>query len=717
MENITQKGVEKSKTNELILSDRGGDKRPDQTPSKILASFKDLPVTKKVQIIVFKQEEDKFFESCYSIIQGRTLPKAQRMLVGAYSKPSFLKLYEVANRKIEDLSSHKIVFPVKFHPDDLTVWFSGGPKKEIIFLPKKNQQQEEEMAEGEKAGKDTLVFRCKFGHAKDYELHAEYFGKIKEGYQGFFDFRFRMSFEIYQMFKSTERLYLMTATYKPNGQEEGVEKQFLATLSKHNKNMVKFILDLSFDFSKSKIYQERLKEKTLEAELKNILHFKPKLKIRLEDFTSMPDQRYSSFCHFDSQMITAGVIDLRNKKIVTKSFVSIFEIFKALGFTSIYHCKKMIIQRSLYSPQQDALYLNILINFALLNNRNEEHRQIYLQEVLKDRSVDDYPRVLMRRWDSTPLFKKYFVRVTNLRQDKKKRIYEFLQNKDFSRFIPTREGKIISSWESKDSLDVVVYGGHKVKKGSEKNFNIHDDESSGGSPFQGMRIEIKDSLSFPKNQIFEDPVEKPYGFNYILNVDEKTFLVDSSKKFLLFDKESKKLVDSQTFSDNFHPYLEGVKVDQDIVVSLVSWKGIIDIYQIHPDFKSEEEESFRLDKIDFIDLENKPDIFAVREILGVKKNPGKGTVEIFLAAECYANHYQSEVRDCYLVAVKQLFDETNEMKSTQLQKPYGYEKQILDLNGWEIRNLGFEIQPYYRFGSFSIKGDFFISISKTVRNR
>ena len=144
MENSSQKEIEKRNEGELQLSNQVKKEDRLEIKNKTPISLAELQVQKKILIRRFKQQEESFFNPAYSIIQNDLL-HAQRKLIAAYTQ-TFLKLYEIVDQKIRYLSTHKIVFPVKVKPDDLT-WFRPAPKNEIIFIAKQNHQKEGKPAE------------------------------------------------------------------------------------------------------------------------------------------------------------------------------------------------------------------------------------------------------------------------------------------------------------------------------------------------------------------------------------------------------------------------------------------------------------------------------------------------------------------------------------------------------------------------------------------
>ena len=652
-----------------------------------------LPVARKVKVTKRREHPEHFLKNAYTITQNN-ISEVPRKLIGSFCN-KHLKLYEIKDRKIKFVSSHEVVFPVEVHTDNMS-WYWPAPKHEMmIFVKEKVKKDQNEAEDAANQRSNTLVFRCQFGHTKERQIHAEYFGQIKNGHEGYYDHKGKTAYEIWQRFKSTERLYLMTAKHKKDSESVEVEKTFLATVSKHNANVYKFIIDLNFTFSKLKPYSEMLAadKEGLEETVRNMLSFKYNRNFYIEDFPSMPDHRYSSYCQFDEQMVTAGVIDMRNKKIVTKSFLSIFKIFKELGYSMIYHCRQMKVQSNIYSVEQDTLYLNLVIIFQFLSRRNRFHMQIFQQEMDKVGNEYDAPRVFKNGFGVSVKYKTIQLRVTNFR-DVENRKFIFTDIGYYNELNTFGRDKVQYSWETSDHINIKFYDNAKIRqknldsRRSGKALKKTRDSGMLGPGYQHhIRPEDRKNLDSEmlvifKDYLFEKPKDKFYGFNYILDIDQNTFFVQDSKRFFLFDKRSMEVVDVKKFTQDFRLSTSTIAIDQDIIAVYTYRPGVVDIYQIQRDPKNEGNgEAFDVNHLDCVDLECMPEIYQIERMHGVKKVDN--VVQVFLTVKVYINSYQRELKKFNMIVEKPIFPSKKELEEKRKNHKNGQNEGAMQLEGSE----------------------------------
>ena len=643
MEDIHQKEI---KLNQSVSTSPLEEEETLSKPGEdSLLVLSELPVSKSLKIQKLSKEDDHFLMSTDSLLHIHC-PNPQTKLICANSFDS-LKLYQIDSNQINFVSSHKICFPEEFHPEQLE-YFSSASYPEILFLVTETAKSEsnDEESEGEE---DVLVFRCQYGHTKDYELQPEYLGKIKQGYSGFSDFDPLVAFELSSRFKSHERLFLIKADYE--SEDRGIEeKTLLATLSKHNPNVFKPVLDLTFDFQELQVYESKLDldSSGMDEDVVDELCFDVEDEVHffIEDFPSSKDQRFGSFCQIDEKMIIAGAIDFRSKRILTKSFLSVYEIFRQLGFTSVYHCNEMNVSSVIYSAQKDTFLVCFCVLFELLNEDDDEELEIFEDEMAKGSHKDGSPRVFMNKHDSRVKFHKLILKVNNFR-DLQNRSSQFERVDPVTNFKPISENKILALVECKESIQIRVFDGEEKQRKCPK----------GASLYNPM-------IFTPKTYKSQGKLQRVFGCEEVTEIDPETVLVDTTKTLNLIDKKSGRLIDSRLYNLGLDSDPHYIQIYKDIVAAVSEEKGFIDIYQI----VQGENEAISLKLIDTLDLDYLPKFVRIKKLKAIKKLEDKGILQIYLHTVVYGDNYQRRYEKKSFIAQKQLFKPKDSIEEERSNK-------------------------------------------------
>ena len=707
-----------------------------------MVKFSELPTTKSLTVQKIEQPREHFLTECSSLAQN-SLFYVSKKLVGAYCE-EYLKLYEIKDRKIFFHSDHRIILPADIDTRTLE-YFYPAPKHEMFLFAKKKkipkgreeqgedqrqqheggQREQEEALEGQEEGQrderggqnnedETLVYLVKFAHTKDYNLPAEFWGSIKPGYQGYEDHKIEFDLEVWHGFKSMERMYIITATkQQPNTIK--TRSYFIAQLSKNHKNVLKPVFDFNFKFRKNPFYQENLKPKPTSslqnaAEIANELIFSCNKNLQFQDSPSMPDRRFSSFYKVETQILVAGTFDLRNKKLLSKHFLTALEIFEKMGFSLIYHCNEIRVHHAQYSANQDTLFIIFSVLPEYLNPENPEHAQIYRNEMVKAISENRPQRVLFdyQGEDIKPAV--YQMRISNFSVSGKRGFEWKVMGVRDSMINPFGADKVQIHDEDKEYCWIDIFGSkgrsqnllnyrtieaydeldgsREIRKGLKKtkiaSKNGEDENRGNGSGSDHRQIKFSKTILGPGN-------DKLSSIFSAVNIDESTLVVEDHRFFLLMDQKTGEVLDHVKYTQSLTPHESRLRADKDIIVNLVRDCGLVYIYRI-----IEEEEELRgvegridgggggkgrrkvvLRHIDTLDVEENPNLVDVKEVRSVRVTED-GVLQVIMIVRMKTNLNRADVSHSIVIAEKQINPPKNKKTEETAMKQEAPEAQPND---------------------------------------
>ena len=637
------------------------EKEEEERPMKLLLQG-EVPESTEDKLLIRKKikarkvtQDQKIFLICPRIFISKGLSKMRRKIIAAYSNDNILKLYEIKDKKVASLSTHQIGFPQSVQKTRIS-WMWQAENKEIIFF-KKNQRNS---SEDKSNNRDILVLRAGYGEAetKAFHIKAELLATIKQGEGDYDDYRIFRNLNNWHKFNSNKRLCLLKVNYLHGPEKIKLTKLFLARLCKDHKNGFKFISNLTFRFSKLKSYSKKrdIDSQGLTETVRNHLTFSKVPRFNIDNSTSKSGYRYCSFYQFDEQMLTAGAIDLRSKKILSKSFLSVFEIFKAMGYRMLYHCLIMKIDYSIYSFEQDTLYLGLTIFVRYLYQHNRLLMQIYEKEMSKVGVEYDSPRVFLGSSQNSHVKTKVEMMVLNFR-DVEKREFSWKEESHSKSSMSVFAGGVMSlSKETKENFVMKFYDGLKnLKKVEELKF-----KGKGSNTKKSQLAKFGQScfrIQIPKRQLLKHFGDNLYDFTKIIEVSPELLVAHEAKRIILIDKNEGKIIHWKKYTDNFIPSPSMVKIDQDIVAVLCSRSGVVEIYQIQS--QPLREGSFFIRNIGSLNLQRESDIHQINELLGVKKFRETGVVQLCLIVSVYRGECKSDTVRYVLTAHKQIVLEKN----------------------------------------------------------
>ena len=484
-----------------------------------------------------KSRETYFWDDCYPIGTHLNFEPESNMIYA--NSPSECRCYRI-DREAKNIFFEKVVpmtFPEEFGSfgSDMNSFTSCSKKVKMVFERVKTPAP------------CSKVFKYSY---KDIELlddsggFAEYLGAIKEGLELGYGHKLIWFYEVFQNFVST-KFSVMYSFLKEKGQTDSHRRYYIASLAKGHKNCLKNYYSLNFEFSAKN--QNFAKKITTDSEgiddsVKKVLKFSAMKKIFLDDFPADPDPRYCTYTFIEEKALICAVFDLRDKKIVQRSLITVYELFKALGFKSIYHSTGFSISLCTYSFKQDRLFLNFRNEFEYLDENNEEH-----QELLEESRDDDAkPHVYMATNNSLALLRSFNVVIEGVRH-LRKRVVRVLNNSQETGFqLPGRD---------------VVCITNTVDFQNQLQFTLFDE-------FRRSEKEVILDVSGAINSYIVD----------IYSLGDDLYILVDLSNFYLVDFSQRVILDKINYKSNLD-HKDNLE-DGDTLVNLNQYCGTLDLYRL-----------------------------------------------------------------------------------------------------------------------------------------
>ena len=389
----------------------------EKQPKVQKGDFNDLnqPI-EPIRVSIEQENGTYLWDQCYPIGTNQNSERRPAANTVYVTTDSGFKWYQV-DLKAKKLSRSGLI--PKIYPKE----FSSISNRTGMFnFSTKGAQVVREEVEEE----GSLVIRfynCPYkNNGEAIRREGELLGEIREGPEFGYGFKFPWLFEVFQHMISTRNIFLYCFV-KEKGQDESKRVYYLGTLSKNHKNSLKKHYSMNFNFhSKNAIFAKRIEEDSIgvDERVKGVLKFQSHNKNRkvfTDDFPDDPDPRYTTFTFIEDKALIASVADLRNKKLVKSSLITVYELFKALYFTSVYHCNGFSLDQRKYSYKKDRLFLRFQVSYDYLDPDNIKHM------FMLDHSQDypSIPHVYMPPEDAANLTRTYCVVVERVSNHSKRR--------------------------------------------------------------------------------------------------------------------------------------------------------------------------------------------------------------------------------------------------------------------------------------------------------
>ena len=514
-------------------------------------------------------EEIYFWDDCYPAGEGLNLGKGSDTLYAPSYRDCRVYKIDKKNKKLSFGGRYPINFPEQFQSFANQInTFNSGPKKiKIIF---------ERTAKGSpvaKAYKYSYRNIEEQGHAQ-----AEYLGPIDMKDETN-ELEFIWIFEVFENMISSKFSFLYSIMKE---HDLGALKKFyyIGSIFKSETNCLRGYYSLNMNFSaKNKQVAEAIKNDSegIDQSVKQVLKFSSNRKIHPDDFPADPDPRYSTFTFVEDKALICTIFDFRNKKIIKKSVITVYEIFKVLGFSSIYHSNGFSITNCTYSYKQDRVFLGFDNLFEYLSEQNPEHRRMF-QESLQDKNR---PHVYMMTDQSFALPRSFNVIIEGIRNKEKRSLRLLNNSQETSLLLP-----------GKDKICI---------------YNTIDFENKFELTIFDERTREERKLVMEKGQSMNS-----YLFD-IFRVDDDHYVISDLTHFYLINFNTGEVLSRIQFKGNLDN--KNNSQDGDILVNLNQYCTTLGLYKLNP----EKTKFGLLYEISIKKTIRQKNLYGIDCILGLKK--------------------------------------------------------------------------------------------------
>ena len=490
-------------------------------------------------------------------------------LILAHHKNHF-KIYRITDKhKIEFVSAHTVHLPVKgsitktvITEKHIRLYFSkyalDSEKENKKFLKQKRLKMTKI---------SCLVFEFEYGINQPQDLTPKIFIEKNSGYKGLGTWMIsELVTNEKPLYEANQCLIIAANRMLPSFTDIIKSKPKEAYLAKLDKDYEGQLPKRVFRFNKSFENLEKYKTKlwqdydslseVFRESLKLCFRHKPSPLTVLSSPLGSPHQLNAALS-FDREMFSVQLFDPRTKKIQSRTFVSIYELFQGQKFVKVSRCNFIQIYNMVYSPEVDALCVEIGIKLGYLDPE-EEHLTSIINSELKvgrfDRSnLTNFVRVGDHLLEGKTLrFKVHHV----FRVDSRTVTVERIASS--TNFSTRRIWKGILSYAefpSEIKLEVITRDGRGRESDGEESTRSEGKGRLSGNKTRKI-LRLKKGSEFPDTQIKK-----------ILMLEDNIILVVGFTQLILLDLESKKVLSSLNYSLGI-PTIEGSDylVEEDLMV-------------------------------------------------------------------------------------------------------------------------------------------------------
>ena len=474
-----------------------------------------------------------------------------------------------------------------------------------------------------------LVFEVSHARGQPEILEPIYLGQFRQRFRGFEKWKINFCSTPNQNVFYNQKHRLVKAESSRNYSRV----IYIVEIAKGFRNLTKRVFEFKLANPHSKAYKTKLDRDSLkiEGELRDAFNFfkdtKPFYLIGSEDTKKRGHLR--PFVKIDYKMIIVGLMNVANKKIVLKRFISIFELFEGLNLKILDTIEIDEIVGCEYSDREDCLFLDVDPIFEYLSKEEhpefadlidealrvtgERRRQV---KVTKGHGMD--PEMLSMRRRLTIAVKGCF-------RGREREIK--ISQRDFSMKLPVQNsgGKVLVREVQREMRtenqvkNEKLHRDAKMSKIEEGNQPLKKKYLRAVKSEKKKNEETPDSgrstVSISLDEILEQTgLESECSIRSAHEVDEDTLLIISSTKMLLIDLKSKRLLSAYEYSNNVPKNIKNLVIKDDLILTPNMDKGCIEAHKIVKTTNNE----LSFEPLGILDLKVINEFHSIKE-LGVRR--------------------------------------------------------------------------------------------------
>ena len=534
-------------------------------------------LTEKVQVLEKKPNlrfrevqspENKFIQLDTEPRLAFQKDRNQQILVTYKGKEH--RIYQIKDNEIEFVSNHRVELPVKSPPDKikasethLRYYFKKnklkrGPR-DIPFLKEHNFDLEDE--------KDSrIVFECKFGIGQPKVIKPRLYEEQKTGYEGFNSWVIQGHLENQHHLTINNQCLVNASTLEDEdryyfGEENSNDKLYLSVTSQTGPRP-KRVFQFINSFKETMLYRNKqmMDRIGIRVEFLRGLKFGGySKKFSIQSAQTDQIRTLKPVILINPQMLVVQLMDLKSRKLVMKGLVSIYELFQGLAFTDASLCKDFSIHKVGYSVELDTLVLHsqlVLVYTALIDEELRDGRfdKNQLFSLFNSQGTLRGSKFLRFKVENVMKPEVRTVTVENIPSFGNYSFEKVPQGFLFCEEV-AKEVKIELKTRSFSGVDEGVQV-HKISPEEEEERETQGTKGALGA-IQTQIIKFKKGDEFPGS-----------GIKKIYQIAENTLLVACSKKMLLVDIASKKVISSNEYNIGIPTFTEPILVKDQLLITL-----------------------------------------------------------------------------------------------------------------------------------------------------
>ena len=674
---------------------KGTQKRPNNAPTKSLKNAGKV-IFKKV-----KNPQKKFQQAIPQwspILQSRVDSKLFIVQSGQSHK-----IYKVAKNRVEFVSSHMVDFPVygtyktsQRSEDRIREFFW---KKRMKKISKNLEFFEREGIDWETSS--WLVFEYSYGVDQPEIIRPRFLGELEHKREDIKRYEVPTKCGEYRSLFNTNLCLLEDDIAVEDPSNRGTYKienvHYLVRFGKKFTNSAQKVFKFNLDYQRLETSKKMVQKQ--KKKLRPIFINEYELNKKETLFSFRSGKRHlqhglTSFVRIEGEMLSVGLFHLRTRKVVSKRFVAIYELFVGLDFAEVAELQRCSILDVAYSSQVDTLAFNVRLD--LLYSSLEQADSLRVEGATKRSAGRRKPQSRYffhyhRRYGSIREYKRVCFQISNLFGKEERRVEVrgscLLQKGPKSLFF-------IEPDDSEFRMDVVTKGpGYSLVDSSSLTKRTNNLLRARRARKKSDRDQKEEKQILTKNLLFplESQLKKlgitSHDIRSAFSLEDSQLLIVCSRKILLFDIKSKTFLSACHYCDNVPNDLFRTLIDNDVMLTIQNKKFMEVLKIVNED---DDTHQFRFEFIGVLDSEAFRDVYSIINLLFFKR-VGEHQFEF----KAKINWKESRESDLLCLAILSV---RFEIRETKIRHKDSYELRLIS------RRIDSRIEGFERIKGSYAKG-------------
>ena len=525
------------------------------------------------------------------------------------------KIYQVKDNQIRFVSEHACDFPIDgcnyyeimSHHFILYIFET----KELDKTKKNLKFFEENGLDWEKNVK--IIFKFEYGIGVDKVIKPRYLGQFNPEFEG------HSGQKLVDIFDKIKPLIGRQLAFLQD------KDCHLAEFGPEFENLNRRVFKFKTNFSVLKSYQNKLNrdKSKFDEDLHEKLSFSEP-KFQIYNYESDLNLKWKPFIKVDKRMITVGLIDLRSKKILSRKFISIYELSEPFEWLKLAENLFVTVSNVDYSPSVDFFTIDLRFEMETKVGLDPELQPL-LDEELKAWRNDPNHRSLVVEKSETENYvqlKKMRFKIFNTLKAEKLFIERTVIGSSIETSSKKHKGKVVIFEYGQNEVKVEILSAKTSPQEDEEELRIDGkidnlDDQEPPNQFESEiiggvkreRVVIQRALLTKEAKVFD------FRIKSVSVVEETKLLIIFKCKMVLFDMESKKVLSSLFYCKGLPSYSSNTKIQGDLMACCDQNRGYLYFYRI----KHQEDGGVNFQLCWEIDVTEFPGIHLIHQFLDFRR--------------------------------------------------------------------------------------------------